>query len=121
VTRVLRHLDGLNLYKSCVLCLSYHLVPDHPYLYHTNIPSWVYPSVDYWRYLVDIDTMTRKSLRRIMMEESPLYVVFKNLHVVMAIDLKAVYLGTGICFFRKEIRHRSYPKQCFHIVSILLE
>jgi hypothetical protein len=33
--RVLRHIDGLNLYKSYVLCLCYHLVPDHAHLYQS--------------------------------------------------------------------------------------
>jgi hypothetical protein len=33
--RVLRHADGLNMYKSCVLCLCYHPVHDHAHLYRS--------------------------------------------------------------------------------------
>ena len=39
---VLRQADGLNLYKSYVLCLCNHLVPD--YTYPTdNLPPWAPP------------------------------------------------------------------------------
>jgi hypothetical protein len=41
---VLCHAGGLNLYKSCVLCLYYHSVPDYTHLYrsiyHRGYTPW---------------------------------------------------------------------------------
>jgi hypothetical protein len=42
----LRHAGGLNLYKSCVLCLCYHPVPNYAHLYrsiyhHGYTPRWI--------------------------------------------------------------------------------